>query len=129
MDDRNISIFNVLKNKLFGKLYGDKGYISTPLFEMLFNEGTHIVTGLRVNMKNKLMSLQDKIMLRKRSVIETINDQLKNICNIGHSRHRSIHNFFMNLITALGAYSFFDKKPSIRVERSYQQDKQLNLFF
>lgn len=127
-DDRDVNVFNVLKKKLFGKLYGDKGYISAPLFEMLFNEGVHIVTGLRVNMKNRLMSVHDKIMLRKRSVIETINEQLKNICDIEHSRHRSIHNFFMNLIAALGAYSFFDKKPAIRFEREYET-KQLALFF
>ena len=127
-DDRDINVFNVLKKKLFGKLYGDKGYISASLFEMLFNQGVHIVTGLRINMKNRLMSLQDKIMLRKRSVIETINDQLKNICDIEHSRHRSIHNFVMNLIAALGAYSFFDKKPSIRMDRTFHE-KQLALFF
>ena len=67
-------------------------------------------------MKNRLMSLYDKIMLRKRSVIETINDQLKNICEIEHSRHRAVHNFVMNLISALAAYCFFDKKPAIRFE-------------
>ena len=127
-DDRDINVFNVLKKKLFGKLYGDKGYVSAPLFERLFQEGIHIVTGLKVNMKNRLMSIRDKIMLRKRSVIETINDQLKNICDIEHSRHRSVHNFFMNLIAALGAYSFSDKKPSIRMERTYEK-KQLSLFF
>ena len=69
-------------------------------------------------MKNGLMSLYDKILLRKRSVIETINDQLKNICEIEHSRHRAMHNFVMNLISALVAYCFFDKKPAIRFEMS-----------
>lgn len=126
-DDRDTRIFEVLKKKLFGKLYADKGYISQNLFEMLFNQGIHIVTGLRSNMKNRMMPLFDKIMLRKHSVIETINDQLKNICDIEHSRHRSIHNFLMNLIAALGAYCFFDKKPSIRFERTYE-DQQLALF-
>ena len=126
-DDRDARIFEVFKKKLFGKLYADKGYVSQGLFEMLFNQGVHIVTGLKSNMKNRLMPLFDKIMLRKRSVIETINDELKNICDIEHSRHRSIHNFFMNLIGALGAYCFFDKKPAIRFQRSYQE-KQLSLF-
>jgi len=103
--------------KLFGKLFGDKGYISSALFETLFDNGVHLVTGMRNNMKNRLMSLYDKIMLRKRSVIETINDQLKNICEIEHSRHRAVHNFVMNLVSALAAYCFFDKKPAIRFER------------
>lgn len=127
MDDRDIRVFNILKKKLFGKLYADKGYISTNLFEMLFNDGIHIITGIKSNMKNRLMPLYDRIMLRKRSVIETINDELKNICDIEHSRHRSIHNFFMNLIAALGAYCFFDKKPAIRFERTYEKE-QLSLF-
>ncbi|MFV0390670.1 MAG: IS982 family transposase [Paludibacteraceae bacterium] len=127
-DDRSEMVFNILKKKLFGKLYGDKGYISASLFESLWNDGIHIVTGLKSNMKNRLMSLYDRIMLRKRSVIETINDELKNICDIEHTRHRSIHNFFMNLIAALGAYCFFDKKPQIKFERTYQTG-QLALFF
>jgi hypothetical protein len=122
-DNRSIDVFNVLKKKLFGKLFGDRGYISASLFETLFSEGIHIVTGIKSNMKNRLMTLMDKILLRKRSVIETINDKLKNICDIEHSRHRSIHNFLMNLIAALGAYCFFDKKPAIKVDF-----KQLSLF-
>jgi hypothetical protein len=68
-------------------------------------------------MKNRLMSMHDRIMLRKRSIIETINDQLKNICEIEHSRHRSLHNFLMNLVAVLAAYAFFDKKPAIRFDK------------
>jgi hypothetical protein len=116
VDDRNPEVLKVMTKKLFGKLFGDKGYISATLFEVLFNEGVHLVTGLKSNMKNRLMPLYDRIMLRKRSVIETINDELKNICDIEHSRHRSVHNFIINLIGALGAYCFFDKKPAIKVE-------------
>jgi hypothetical protein len=67
-------------------------------------------------MKNRLMSLRDRILLRKHSVIETIHDRLKNICQVEHSRHRSLHNFIMNLIAALGAYCFFDKKPVIHFD-------------
>lgn len=126
--DRDAGIFEVLKKKLSGKLYGDKGYVSQSLFEMLFSQGIHIVPGLKSNMKNRLMPLFDKIMLRKRAVIETINDELKNICDIEHSRHRGIHNFLMNLIAALGAYCFFDKKPAIRFERTHEK-QQLALFF
>jgi hypothetical protein len=69
------------------------------------------------------MSLYDKIMLRKRSVIETINDQLKNICEIEHSRHRALHNFVMNLVAALTAYCFFDKKPAIVFDREQPTGK------
>jgi hypothetical protein len=117
VDDRDPNTLKVLTKKLFGKLFGDKGYISSTLFETLFDNGVHLVTGMRNNMKNRLMSLYDKIMLRKRSVIETINDQLKNICEVEHSRHRAVHNFVMNLISALAAYCFFEKKPAIRFER------------
>ena len=67
-------------------------------------------------MKNRLMPLWNRILLRKRSVIETINDMLKNTCEIEHSRHCSIQNFIMNLIAALGAYCFFDKKPTIKID-------------
>ena len=78
-------------------------------------------------MKNRLMSFYDRIMLRKRSIIETINDELKNICEVEHTRHRSMHNFIMNLIAALAAYSFFDKKPAIRFDMG-KPTGQLSLF-
>lgn len=127
VDDRNEHVFSVLSKDLFGKLYGDKGYISSSLFELLFNEGIHLVTGIRNNMKNQLMTMRDKILLRKRSVIETINDELKNICHAEHSRHRSPGNFVINMLSALAAYCFFPKKPSIKFER--EQSGQLALFF
>jgi hypothetical protein len=117
VDDRNPGVFNVLSKSLFGKLYGDKGYISSSLFELLFNDGVHLITGIRNNMKNRLIHLRDRILLRKRSVIETINDELKNICQVEHSRHRGTANFLMNLFAGLAAYCFFDKKPAIRFER------------
>jgi hypothetical protein len=116
-----------LSENLFGKLYGDRGYISAALFASLLNDGIHPVTGSKSNMKNRLMSLRDKILLRKRSVIETINYELKNICQIEHSRHRSTVNFLMNLLSALAAYCFFDKKPAIQFERE-KTDGQLVLF-
>lgn len=126
VDDRNPKIMAIMTRDLFGKLYADKGYISSTLFETLFYNGIHIVTGIKNNMANRLMSLSDKVMLRKRSVIETINDELKNICVIEHSRHRSTHNFLMNIVSALVAYSFFPKKPSIKVD--YVETGQLSLF-
>lgn len=129
VDDRNELVFKVFEKNLFGKLYADKGYISQSLFEMLWNNDVHIVTGLRANMKNKLMSVWDKIMLRKRFIIETINDQLKNVCQIVHSRHRSMDNFLINILVALSAYCFFDKKPSINVDFNIDAaDGQLTLW-
>ncbi|MBL4753874.1 MAG: transposase [Flavobacteriales bacterium] len=113
-------------NKIKGKFYGDKGYIGQKLTELLFIDGLHLVTSIRNNMKNTLMELKDKILLRKRSVIETVNDELKNMCQIEHSRHRSFQGFISNTIAALIAYSFFPKKPSIK----YQEVKsnQIVLF-
>ena len=86
-----------------------------------------LVHGLKAKMKNKLMPMWDKIMLRKRYIIECINELLKNKANLVHSRHRSIHNFIMNLCSALTTYCFFDNKPEahpVYVEKS----KQLELF-
>lgn len=116
VDDRNEMVFKQFNENLFGKLYADKGYISKELFDSLWNNGTHIITGLRSNMKNKLMPFIDKIMLRKRSVIETINDELKNVAMLVHSRHRSFENFIMNVIAVIAAYCFFEKKPAINVD-------------
>jgi hypothetical protein len=101
---------------LFGKLFGDKGYISQKLFEFLFGQGIHLVTKLKKNMKNKLMPLFDRLMLRKRAIIETINDQLKNISQIEHSRHRSVINFLVNVVSALIAYTHREKKPSLNLQ-------------
>lgn len=120
-----------LKNPKFleaikGKLYADKGYVSKKLTEVLFVDGLHLITHIRNNMKNVLMEMKDKILLRKRSVIETINDELKNICSIEHSRHRSFENFITNLIAGLIAYSFFEKKPSIKYPK--MKSNQMMLF-
>ena len=98
---------------LWGKLFGDRGYISSDLFEKLYNKGLQLVNKPRKNMKNKLVKLMDKILLRKRALIESVNDQLKNICQIEHSRHRSIWNFLVNLFSGLIAYTYLEKKPSL----------------
>ena len=102
VSDKDPNVFKVLAKRLYGKLFADKGYISQKLFDFLFEDGIQLVTGLRVNMKNKLMPFYDRMMLRKRYIIETINDMLKNTAQIVHSRHRSVSNFIMNLISALG---------------------------
>jgi hypothetical protein len=100
---------------LFGKLFGDKGYISQPLFETLYDDGVRLVTRLKTNMKNRLVSIFDRIMLRKRAIIESVVDQLKNISQIEHSRHRSVANCFVNLLAGLVAYTFREKKPSLNI--------------
>ena len=110
---------------LFGKLFGDRGYVSQPLFEALFDEGLQLVTRLKTRMKNRLLPLMDKIMLRKRAVIESVVDQLKNISQIEHSRHRSVANCFVNLLGGLIAYTWREKKPSLNI----RVKEQLQLVF
>jgi len=104
-----------ITKKLFGKLFGDRGYISQKLFEELYERGLQLITKLKKNMKNKLMPMVDKLLLRKRALIETVNDQLKNICQIEHTRHRSKINFLVNLLAALIAYTYQEKKPSLNL--------------
>lgn len=116
VDDREPLKNSNFLEKVFGKLFADKGYIGQKLFEQLFVDGIQLITGLKRNMKNCLMSMNDKILLRKRSIIETINDELKNICQIEHSRHRCFGNFLTNLISGLLAYSFLPKKPAIKYD-------------
>jgi hypothetical protein len=102
-----------LTKGLWGKLIGDKGYISQKLSEKLQEEGIQLITYIKQGMKNKLIHLKDKILLRKRSIIETINDLLKNSCQIEHTRHRNIQNFLVNLLSALIAYTYREKLPAI----------------
>jgi hypothetical protein len=103
---------------LFEKLFGDRGYVSQPLFEQLWEENVQLITKLRKNIRSKLLPLFGKLLLRKRSIMETVNDQLKNISQIEPSRHRSPFNFFVNLIAGLVAYAFREKKPSLNIRPS-----------
>ena len=111
VDDRKPAPF--LLTGLFGKVFADKGYISQQLFERLLQQNIQLVTGIRKNMQNRLMPWANKLLLRKRSIIETINDQLKNISQIEHSRHRSFVNFIVNLVAGLISYCLQPKKPSL----------------
>lgn len=103
--------------RLFGKLFGDRGYISEPLHDRLYEQGLELITKLKKNMHQRLMLLWDKLMLRKRALIETIYDQLKNISQIEHSRHRSMVGFMVNLVAGLIAYTYQPKKPSLGIRR------------
>jgi hypothetical protein len=113
--DNNTEIMEYLTEHVFGKLIGDKGYLSKALFEQLFEEGITLITKQKKNMKNKLIALEDKLLLRKRAIIESVNDFLKNICQIEHTRHRSPKNFLVNLLSGLIAYSRLPKKPSLHL--------------
>ena len=111
--------FLILCSRLFGKLFGDKGYLSQPHFEQLMETfRIQLITKLKSNMKNRLMNLIDKILLRKRAIVETVIDQLKNISQIEHTRHRSPVNFVVNVIAGLIAYCLQPKKPSLKINRS-----------
>ena len=126
VDDREPLKEGVFLKNIKGKLCGDRGYIGQALFEQLFVNGIQLVTKVKNNMKNSLMSVADKILLRKRAVIETVNDELKNIAQIEHSRHRSFDNFIANAISAIAAYCLFEKKPAIDV--NFIKDRQLAIF-
>jgi IS5 family transposase len=110
-----------LTQGLFGKLFADKGYLSLKLFEVLFERGLELITAVRKNMPNRLLLLSDKLLLRQRSIIETINDQLKNISQIEHSRHRSVTNFLVNVVAAILAYCHQPKKPSLNLSPQQMQ--------
>jgi hypothetical protein len=121
VDDRKPVAGMVKKaRRMFGKLFGDKGYISKVLTECLLDEQVRLVTGIKKTMKNKLVNLYDKLMLRKRAIIETVNDQLKNISQIEHTRHRSLWNFLGNVAAGLIAYSLREKKPSLNLNETLQ---------
>lgn len=123
VDDR--SVVERMADGLFGKLFGDKGYISQNLFEKLLAKGIKLITNLRENMKCRLMDWQEKILLRKRSLIETVNDTLKNVCHIEHSRHRSHINFLAHVIAGLIAYTKLPQKPSLKIENAGCQYKNV----
>lgn len=126
IDDREPLKYNAFVEFLYGKLVGDKGYIGKELFQRLFVNGIQLITKLKSNMKGALMSVSDKLLLRKRAIIETVNDELKNIAQIEHSRHRCFDNFIVNILGATAAYCMFPKKPCINVQRT--MDTQLTLF-
>ncbi|SUB79225.1 Transposase DDE domain [Segatella buccae] len=110
---------------IYGKLVGDKDYIGKNIFQKQFVDGIQLITKLKSNMKGALMSVSDKHLLRKRAIIETVNDELKNIAQVEHSGHRCFDNFIVNLLGAIVAYCLFPKKPCVNVQRTI--DTQLSL--
>ena len=107
------TMLDAMTQHLAGALYADKGYIGRELFSKLWQRGLHLITSIRRNMRNYLMPLADKIMLRKRFLIETVLDTLKSEMGLEHSRHRSVSNAMVHVLSCLVAYAFRPGKPSI----------------
>jgi len=119
-DDR--APVNEMTQHLWGKLFGDKGYINQKLQKELYERGLELITRLRKNMKSQLLNFKDKFLLRKRVIIESIIDQLKNNAQIEHTRHRSPWNFMVNMISGLIAYTFQNKKPSLNISSKEEKN-------
>jgi hypothetical protein len=117
------AVLNDITKRLAGKLYADKGYIGQELFKKLWLRGLHLITGIRRNMKNYLLPIADKIMLRKRFIIETVLDTLKSEMGLEHSRHRSPVNAMVHVLSCLVAYAFRPGKPTISM-----LDKQIEAY-
>ena len=99
---------------------GDRGYISQALCAQLRQESKiHLITKVRRKLKNRLMRLSDKLLLQRRGLIESVIDQLKNIAQIEHSRHRSPINFAVNLMAGLIAYCHQPQKPSLVTDAAF----------
>ena len=111
-----------LSKELFGKLFGDKGYISQELFLKLYEKGLQIITKIKKNMKNKLIKIIDKILLKSRGVIESVNNKLKSYCQIEHHRHRSPWNFLVNLVSGIVAYAYDPCKPAIWLTKKEKEN-------
>src|SRR3954462_1477168 len=115
------TVLDEMTRHLAGKLYANKGYIGQDLFKTLWRRGLHLITSIRRNMRNYLMPMADKIMLRKRFVIETVLDTLKSEMGLEHSRHRSPVNAMIHVLSCLVAYAFRPGKPSISLNSKHLQ--------
>jgi hypothetical protein len=114
------AVLDEITRHLTGKGYTDKGYIGRELFRKLWQRGLHLITGIRRNMRNHLMSMADKLLLRKRGVIETVIDILKCDMGLEHSRHRSVVNALVHVLSCLVAYAYRPGKPSISLRGAQQ---------
>jgi hypothetical protein len=110
--------FQILLKTYEVKCFGDKGYLSSKLFEELWGKGVQLTTKLRKSMHNKLMSLWNRLLLRKRGLIESVHNKLKNSCQIEHHRHQSPWNFLVNLLSGLTAYCYDPQKPSLHLTKT-----------
>lgn len=114
--DNNVKVLSKLTKQVTGKVYGDKGYILSHFnFKTLYAKGVHMITKVRKNMKNKLISLADKYYLKKRGLVESVGAVLKEDLSLEHSRHRSLLGFISHIASVIAAYDFRNKKPGISV--------------
>lgn len=109
VDDREPLKHGKFVENIKGKLCADKEYIGQALFENLLLNGILLITKIKSNVKNSLMSIANKILLRKRTMIETANNELNNIAQTEHSRHRSFNNFIVNSLSAIATYCFLEE--------------------
>jgi Transposase DDE domain len=107
----DLSCATILSKGLEGKLFGDKAYTSKKLFNALYSTGIRLFTGIRKDMKNYLLPLEDKLLMRKRSLIESVFNVLKNRMNLEHTRHRSPINFLVHILACLASYAI-EKLPN-----------------
>ncbi|KIC71011.1 hypothetical protein DB44_EZ00030 [Candidatus Protochlamydia amoebophila] len=96
-----------------------RGSISKEFSKKLLEQGLERLTTIRSNRKQNLIKLKDKIR-RKQAIIETVNDQLKNISQIEQTRHRNAENFLINLLAGIVAYTHQPKKPSIKLAEQHR---------
>lgn len=120
VDDRDRTVIHALTKHLQGKIVGDKGYISQALSEELRARGLTMITKIKKGMRNKVMPMIDKLLLRKRALIECVIDALKNQCQIEHSRHRSVWGGIITVLSGLILYTYLPKKPCLR----FTEDEQ-----
>lgn len=113
--DNNNEVLRRLLGGLRGRCYADKGYL-TRLFEEFYQQGLRLVTKVRSNMKNQLVEIDDKLRLKKRALIESVNDILMSVQDVDHSRHRSPLNALVHTLAGLVAYHFYDTKPCVYVK-------------
>ncbi len=113
--DNNKDLLQYLLAGLQGQCFADKGYLTT-LFEEFYLQGLQLVTKVRAKMKNKLIKLSDYMKLRKRALIESINDILTSVFDLEHTRHRSPVNALAHMLSALIAYCFYEDKPAVFIE-------------
>ena len=109
-----------LAEALWGKLFGDRGYLGQELFECLPPTGLQLITKLKRNRKNKLPPLRDKLLLRKRALLESVGEPRKHVCRIAPARHRSVCHAFLHATAALAAYTGHEHKPSLHWTREEQ---------
>lgn len=117
--DNNQAVLKYMLAGLQGQCFADKGYLTT-LFEEFYLQGLQLVTKVRAKMKNQLIKLSHYMKLRKRALIESVNDILTSVFDLEHTRHRSPVNALAHMLSALIAYCFYEDKPAVFIEHNHQ---------